>query len=173
MARPRSFDEDTALAAATDLFWARGYDGTGLAELLHAMEMRRGSLYKAWGSKMGLFLACLADYDARHVAPGIALLRGEGEAAPLSGTQRIAALFDTHDPRGCLMCNSIAGIAALDAEVSTRIRARMDDLRDAFAHAFIHDGADPATAAEEAEELIQRYVGMRVGQRLGNRSATL
>ncbi|MEM8570861.1 MAG: helix-turn-helix domain-containing protein [Pseudomonadota bacterium] len=168
MARPRAFDTDAALEAATALFWERGYEGAGLADLLDAMGIQRGSLYKAWGSKKALFLACLDHYDRRLVDPGLAFLRGEGEAAALSGAERLAAVFENHDPRGCLLCNSAAGIAGVDDDIAHRVKEGLDRIRGAFEAALADDrpGAESAAGvAEDAERLLQRYMGFRVQQR--------
>lgn len=163
MARPRSFDETTALDAAMNLFWARGYEGTGLADLLEVMGIQRGSLYKAWGSKAALFQAVLQRYDALHVTPGVDLL--EGADSGMSGEARIARVFETSDPRGCLMCSTAAGVAGTDPKVAAWVRDRLNRLRAAFSVA-LRDGADPGTdVAVRADELTQRYVGMRVRQR--------
>lgn len=62
MGRPRTFDEDAVLAAAADVFTAHGYEGTSIDDLVVALNLHRGSLYKAFGSKRGLFLAVLRRY---------------------------------------------------------------------------------------------------------------
>lgn len=166
MARPRAFDTTAALDAATTLFWERGYDGVGLTDLLEAMGIQRGSLYKAWGSKKALFLACLNHYDESRVDPGLAFLRGEGGAAAMSGAERLEALFENHDPRGCLLCNSAAGVAGTDAEIAARVKQGLARIREAFEAALIEDrpGED---VTEEADRLLQRYIGFRVQQRTG------
>ena len=164
MGRPRDFDMNATLDAATALFWERGYDGVGLAELLDTMGIQRGSLYKAWGSKKALFLACLDHYDREHVDPGIAFLRGEGDAAALTGAERINRVFENHDTRGCLLCNSAAGVAGTDDEVAQWVKRGLEWVRAAFeaALSWDHPGANHAG---EAERLLQRYIGFRVQQR--------
>ena len=37
MGRPREFDTDAALEKAMRLFWAKGYEGTSVAELTEAL----------------------------------------------------------------------------------------------------------------------------------------
>lgn len=59
MGRTRSFDEGAVLARAAAAFRTTGYEGTGVDELLTAVGLHRGSLYKAFGSKRGIFLAAL------------------------------------------------------------------------------------------------------------------
>ncbi|MEK8070049.1 TetR/AcrR family transcriptional regulator [Rhodococcoides navarretei] len=59
MGRTRSFDEATVVTSAAEQFRSTGYEGTSLDELLRATGLHRGSLYQAFGSKRGLFLAAL------------------------------------------------------------------------------------------------------------------
>jgi AcrR family transcriptional regulator len=50
--RPRSFDRQEALRRAMNVFWALGYEGTTLVDLLEAMEnITPTSFYAAFGSK--------------------------------------------------------------------------------------------------------------------------
>lgn len=59
MGRPREFDIDSAVTAATTLFVADGYEGCSMDGLVQATGVHRGSLYAAFGSKRGIFLECL------------------------------------------------------------------------------------------------------------------
>jgi len=65
MARPRSFDEAVVVDAAARCFTELGYAATSVDDLVTATGLHRGSLYGAFGSKRGLFLAALA----RHAEP--------------------------------------------------------------------------------------------------------
>ena len=85
MGRPRNFDEASAVAAATQVFCERGYDGTSIDDLVQALGVHRGSLYQAFGSKRGLWLRALREY-VRALAPAdhdlTLLLRAAVERAP-------------------------------------------------------------------------------------------
>ena len=66
--RPRAFDTDKAVAAALQLFRAKGYEGTSIAELARAMGIAAPSLYAAFGSKEGLFRRAM-DLHADLIGP--------------------------------------------------------------------------------------------------------
>jgi len=60
--RPSAFDRNTAIEIALDLFWQNGYEGVGVAELGKAIGINPPSLYKAFGSKHGLFEEAVKRY---------------------------------------------------------------------------------------------------------------
>lgn len=97
MGRARKFDEVEAVAAARALFAERGYIGTSIDELTSRTGMLRGSLYGAFGSKMGLFRRC-----AQSILDGDEVGRAE------SMSFLIVALKDvgSTDPRIAEYCNS-------------------------------------------------------------------
>ncbi len=47
----KQFDPHEALGKAMQLFWAKGYAATGLAELQEQMGIGRKSLYDTFGNK--------------------------------------------------------------------------------------------------------------------------
>jgi AcrR family transcriptional regulator len=53
--RPIGFDREAALEAAMLLFWERGFEGTSMADLTHAMNLSASSIYAAFGDKQSLF----------------------------------------------------------------------------------------------------------------------
>jgi TetR/AcrR family transcriptional repressor of nem operon len=59
MGRPREFDIESAVTAATKLFVDEGYEGCSMDWLVQATGVHRGSLYATFGSKRGIFVECL------------------------------------------------------------------------------------------------------------------
>jgi AcrR family transcriptional regulator len=57
--RSRSFDEESVLRLATARFLVSGYQATSVDDLLESTGLHRGSLYQAFGSKRGVFVAAL------------------------------------------------------------------------------------------------------------------
>ena len=82
--RPRTFDPDTALRQALDLFWERGYEGTSLNDLAQAMGIASASIYACFGSKEDLFRKVMALYGATSGEP---VFDGVELAAPAVGQE--------------------------------------------------------------------------------------
>jgi AcrR family transcriptional regulator len=125
--RPRSFDRDAALAAAVELFWRAGYEGTSIAMLTSAMGVTPPSLYAAFGDKRRLFEEASAVYFQRTcdgVDAAAALPSAhEAIARMLDGTAR--AHTDAATPPGCLMLTE----PRLDAQrevLHQRLKDRLD-----------------------------------------------
>jgi AcrR family transcriptional regulator len=60
--RPRAFDRTEVVDRAMRLFWARGYEGASLDELMTTMEISPSSFYSAFGSKQKLYHEVLDHY---------------------------------------------------------------------------------------------------------------
>src|SRR5690349_3248315 len=65
MGRPRAFDDQAVLAAAGDIFWARGYEATSTRDLTAQTGLTPSSMYAAFGDKRGLFRRALDHYLGR------------------------------------------------------------------------------------------------------------
>lgn len=66
--RPRAFDREVALAKATRLFWARGYEATSISDLTDVMGIGAPSLYAAFGSKEALYAEAVQHYRENYEA---------------------------------------------------------------------------------------------------------
>jgi AcrR family transcriptional regulator len=121
--RPRGFDEDSALEAAMRLFWAQGYDATGVADLTAAMGITPPSLYSAFGGKEELFRRAVDRYvsgPARHLADALTRPAAREVAEELLRAMVGLAAGDG-TPHGCM---TVQGALA----TSGRSRAIRDDL---------------------------------------------
>lgn len=104
--RPRTFDRQEALRRAIGVFWARGYDGATLEELLAAMGgIAPPSFYAAFGSKDQLFREAVELY--RHTVGERTLRALEAPTArdAIRGLLRnaIDQFCGGAGPRGCLV----------------------------------------------------------------------
>jgi len=134
--RPRTFDRDEALAAATRLFWERGYEATSVGELTEAMGIRPGSLYAAFGDKKSLFKEAVHAYGRSPVGAFMGLALQEEPTAYLSFARilREAALIypDPSHPAGCMTICAATNVTVQDADIAAFLR----DLRNANLEVF-------------------------------------
>jgi TetR/AcrR family transcriptional regulator, transcriptional repressor for nem operon len=176
MARPREFDLDEALDRAMNVFWSKGYEGASLQDLLDAMNIARGSLYKAFQDKRSIYLAALDLYDRVEIQQSVDGLRDRSAG---DGATRIrlfledarAAVVRRHDRRGCFLCNAAVDQAPVDAEVQAKVHAMMKRMERAVGEAI---GESPQAtdwpaerSARTALTLTNTYVGLRVLARSG------
>jgi len=54
--RKKEFDEETALKAAMEVFWQKGFTGTSLSDLTQRMGINKPSMYNTFGNKEELFV---------------------------------------------------------------------------------------------------------------------
>lgn len=106
--RPRGFDRDLALLAATRLFWARGYDGTSLTELTTAMGISPSSFYAAFGDKRSLFAEAVKGYMQRYTAIYVDAVRADTARAAAEQILRNSAdeFTDVDRPMSCLVVSA-------------------------------------------------------------------
>jgi len=118
--RPREFDIDQALNAAMETFWAKGYEGTSLNDLMTATGLHKGSIYKAFGDKHSLFISALKRYlEAMRSGKKEILARAD---TPLGGLRMLAhniieMVDDGPCPKGCMAVNALVELAPHDDEV--------------------------------------------------------
>lgn len=115
MGRPRTFDEQEVSAAAGALFVRFGYAATSIDDLVSALGLHRGSLYKSFGSKRGLFVAALHSHS-KKVLPTLAANRQEIITSPVLDLVLVASLE----------------LAPRDREVSELVRAACAVLTERF-----------------------------------------
>ena len=116
MGRPRGYDMEEAIAAATKLFW-RGYDRTSLADLTGALKISPASFYHAFESKEALFRRVVDDYivfqaEAFERAFQASTTRA-GVRALLLGY--VDVVTDPGHAPGCLVVNSSPATEVGDA----------------------------------------------------------
>lgn len=110
--RPREFDPDAVLDHALEVFGRDGFEPTSVQALADAMGICKPSLYAAYGSKEGLFVAALERYAARTQHRRAGLLQGAHDArsaveALLLDVIQTDAACNAH--RGCLLVTESAG----------------------------------------------------------------
>jgi len=134
MARPREFDVDEVLQAAMEAFWRRGYEATSLADLMAAMRLQKGSIYKAFGDKHTLFLKALQRYLDEMYASQRARLTGAAspKAAIAAWLEQLIATAPAEGQscRGCLAVNTLVELGPHDEGARRALEAHFERLRE-------------------------------------------
>lgn len=129
MARPAQFERDDVLDRAMHAFWDHGYYATSMASLVDATQLNPGSIYAAFKSKEGLFLAALDHYGQCSIA-GIRRTLDEADT-PLNGIRAVvrqAAVAATQPgaTRSCLLVNTALEVARRNPDVRVSVKHHLD-----------------------------------------------
>jgi len=166
----KSFDTEAALEKAMQVFWAKGYSATSMADLTGAMQINKGSLYNAYGSKEKLFIAAVAKYDLEHRRQMLAKLDAIDDPV-----EAVSTLFDTFLKqsvtddllKGCLLVNTALELASHGEAVRDMVTMALNDFEAFFRRLVARAqtrGQIPADIKpdETAKGLLTLVVGLRV-----------
>ncbi|GII63308.1 TetR family transcriptional regulator [Sphaerisporangium krabiense] len=158
MARTKEFDPDTALQAALELFWERGYEATSMADLVARLGIGRASLYATFGGKHELYMKALRRYIQTRAPSPIELVSQPG--SPLPAVRALVELYAEQScgaraGLGCLVVNAAAEMLPGDAEVSRFVEGNWTAIETALTSALIRaralgelpEGRDPVALA--------------------------
>ena len=156
----KQFDPDEALQKAMELFWAKGYAGTGMAELVRCMGIGKRSLYDTFGNKRELFRKAIEHYSMTVVRDLHRELKAEG--SPLENVRQVLRWLErinaTPGSLGCLLGVSMAQFRTDDAEIAEILRTHMLRVENAYYKAFAKAQADgdlkPATNVRNLARLF-------------------
>ncbi len=166
----KNYNETDVLERAMHAFWAHGYEGTSMNDLVAATGINRGSIYVAYINKHTLFMEALRHYDrlyrqefldgiARKHAPKDAILAAFSAAAGQCGTGKT--------PGGCLLVNTALELSPHDAEVRDFVDASLREVEGFFTSMIkaaqrdgtIRNGTNPR---KTAQALLGLFLGLRV-----------
>ncbi|HZE72922.1 MAG TPA: TetR/AcrR family transcriptional regulator [Pyrinomonadaceae bacterium] len=140
MARHKEFDRDEALQKAMGVFWARGYEGASVQELVQHMGINRQSIYDTFGDKHALFLQALDRY--REIQSGKVF---EVLERPGSVKKNLRQLFQgvvekglsEEGRRGCFVGNAMSELSGHCKETAKRTRNSMTSAEKMFQSALL------------------------------------
>lgn len=174
MARPREFDEMTALEAAIECFWQNGYEATSVRDLAEKMGLSAPSLYNAYGDKRALYERALEHYLDQSARARIKRL--EESLPPKQAVRQFIEEIIRHsvnDPerRGCFLINSALEVAPHDRELRVFVADRFAEIESFFRRsikAAQAEGTVPQNRA--AKDLARLLLGVLLGIRVLARS---
>lgn len=170
MSRPPEFDRATVVDRAMHVFWQRGYSQTTVTDLVAATGLQPGSIYAAFGSKKGVFLAVLEAYNADFLAR-LGRLGQDGRPAICCIRELLETIVEDavegRNRQGCLAVNALLEMAAHEPDVASRLQAHLRRVRQALAELIARAQADGDVAADRTPDALSAFLvnnlwGMRV-----------
>lgn len=111
--RPRSFDRETALQKAMHVFWAKGFEGTTMMDLVEAIGVKAPSVYAAFGNKDKIFKEAVALYGKLMADGPFKELEHQDiyEAVKNSLNRSIDIYTSPNNPASCLIMTAAINCA--------------------------------------------------------------
>jgi AcrR family transcriptional regulator len=171
MAMTRQFDEDAVLRSVLDVFWAKGWQATSMADLAGAANVQRGSLYHAYGGKGQLFELAFDRYAQHVLEESRAALDAPTAARALEQffEVSIASMTAGAPPRGCLTTKTAVEGDIVDASIRRRVRELLEGLEQALVDALSREplrGALNETPQRTAQLIVVFTRGLAVMERI-------
>jgi TetR/AcrR family transcriptional repressor of nem operon len=169
MARPREFDEQAVLDAASDIFWTKGYDATSTRDLTARTGLTPSSMYTAFGDKRTLFRRSLDHYlgTLRDKIARLDATASPGQAITGYFADTVERSLSDKLQRGCMLVNSALEASPGDTEIRATIADELKIIEEFFRRCFVaaqKTGEIPATheADDAARHLLSVLLGIRV-----------
>ena len=169
MARPREFDETTALEAAMNCFWAQGFEQTSVRDLAERMGITGASLYNAFGDKRSLYRQAFVHYLAQTVRDRVARLEKLPPAMAIRAffNEIIERSVDDDQRRGCMLVNAALELAPYDPEFRQLVTEEMIFIEAFFRRCVAAGQKDGSIASmRSAEELAKLLLSVLLGIRV-------
>src|SRR5881392_1911699 len=162
------------------VFRRKGFAHTSVQDLQEATGLHPGSLYKAYGSKAGLFTAALAAYNEQVAAHRVRVHLDDADP-PLRGLHTFfTSTFDDggQSNPGCLLTNTAIEAPTLDGIGRDGVTAGLALIEAGFRRLLNRaiaagDLAPTVTTEQLAAELLVLYQGVLVLVRFGTPAAKL
>jgi TetR/AcrR family transcriptional repressor of nem operon len=161
MARPREFDADHVLEQAMHVFWAKGYAGTSLRDLIAAMGISKSSFYEAFNSKHELYLLVLDGY-INNVLNQLVLTLSLGSSPRTAITIAFNDIIDGAiaggDRLGCLLANAAAESPPDDTGARECISSALARQEEAYFVAIVGAQMSREVPAEHDARALARFL---------------
>ena len=170
MARPREFDEETVLEAATQRFWNNGFEATSMRDLADHTGMTTPSLYNAFGDKRDIYRLVLDRYVRRALDSCAATFGGDD--SPLRALERYfdalieEALADALQ-KGCFVVNTALEVAPHDADFRALVTNVFGQIEKYLRDCIVSGQSDGSIRTRlPAADMARLFLGATLGIRV-------
>ena len=163
--RPRQLNPETAAETAMKLFWERGYETVGIADLTKAMGVNPPSLYSAFGNKAGVLDKAIEVYQRQSSVQFSPVFKSATATDFFHLLLQVAAKAYSADPKlkGCLVLDGATNTADIAArKIAEKYR---NEVRDQIAQTLTVLGVGGADI--HAEACITAMIGLSGAARHG------
>ncbi len=176
----KQFDPQVALRKAVEIFWALGYEGTSMTQLLKAMGIQKGSFYDTFGSKHQVFMQAIDQYFKDRFDSF------DRQTAGKSPKEAIVAIMDLvrreclsdERSKSCLVVNCVLERAHSDPELLEKSQGIFKFHEKVFL-TLIREGQklgtipDSVNATDASKVLLGLTMAMRVYGKAGASRSTI
>ena len=142
------------LKAGTDIMILKGYNNTGIAEVLKCVGVPKGSFYYYFDSKEDFALEIITDFDRKFQEEALSVLRDQS-ISPIARLKKYCKsskekLREGRCTRGCLIGNLCQEMSSQSEVLRERLYLVMSKWRDVFA-ACIEEGQSKGEITRDFE----------------------
>lgn len=170
MPRPREFDEEVVLDAATQRFWKHGYEATSVRDLAEEMGLTGASLYNAFGDKRALYRLVLDRYAKGSIAECEKALGGNTPpklAIKNFFDATVTDLLNDAQHKGCLVVNTSLELAPHDNEFREVVKGVFTRIEKYLRDCIKAGQADGSISMRQpAADLARSFLGAVLGLRV-------
>ena len=150
--RPKKFDREEALAAALNVFWAKGYDGASMKDLTSAMNVNGPSLYAEFGNKQNLYHLAIDSYVSNDACEPLIAFESEPNIEKAVGAFMSAAIdYAANHPsgvKGCFLASCVVTNAGQIEGIDERLLQALRETDTRLAERFEAEKSKGALPAD-------------------------
>lgn len=158
------FDRADVVAAATELFWRKGYNCASMQDVFRATGLQPGSLYNAFGNKEGLYEESVRYYGASTLKSTKEKLDASADKLMAIARYLIDNAYETQKStfKGCMLVKSALELNSMSNDrLLAVVNDQIDAVSDLLAQALTsHYEAD--IAKQKASEVMLGHLGLNV-----------
>ena len=161
MARQKEFDPEEVLHRAMELFWARGYEGTSIQDLVKHMRINRQSIYDTFGDKHSLFLQALDRYREIHSRKVFEVLDRPGSVKRnlrLLFREVVDTALSEEGRRGCFVGNAMSELAGRRKETAASACNSVGSAERTFQHSLQRGKEQGELPAVRNTDAVARFL---------------
>ncbi len=160
MPRSKEYIREDVLETATKLFWAKGFEGTSMNDLVEQTGLNKHSMYSEFRDKEGLFSACIDYYTKESNKAVLGILTKQ----PL-GLHNIEKFFEnrieyagTKDCKGCFLANTVTEKEVVGDAINEQVKVLLSKHEMILYHCLKAAQDNGEIPAEKDCKLLARYL---------------